>query len=51
MIDQDSKSEGSSLWSINKAIDLINNNLITEIDFLYKDVYSMLINHYSNPKA
>ena len=38
LITKDSQIEGSSLWSINKAIELINSSLISEIDFLYNDI-------------
>jgi ribosomal protein L13 len=44
------KIAGSSLWSINKAIDLINTSLLSEIDFLYKDIFQILTNHYKDPK-
>ena len=50
LIESDLKSEGSSLWSINKSIDLINNNLLNEIDFLYIDVNKILSKKYPDQK-
>ena len=49
LITKDVKIGGSSLWSINKAIDLINTSLLSEIDFLYKDIFNILTNHYKDP--
>ena len=38
------------MWSINKSIDLINDNLLNEIDFLFVDVNKILSKKYPDPK-
>ena len=51
LIGKDQESEGSALWSINKAIALMEDSLLPEVPFLYTEVYAILQVHYGKGHA